>query len=57
MEKVEHMRQNLLEEQAKMDLDIVFSKLSVAKERAQVMTQEQKEKYANEVIQEIIDFI
>lgn len=57
LEKAEQMRQNLLEEQAEMDLDMVFSKLSVAKERAQAMTQEQKDKYANEVIQEIIDFI
>lgn len=57
MNKVEQMKQNLLEEKESMDLDVVFSKLSVAKERAEDMTQEQKEKYANEIIEEIIDFI
>lgn len=57
MNKVEQMKQNLLEEKESMDLDVVFSKLSVAKERAEDMTQEQKEKYANAIIEEIIDFI
>lgn len=57
LHKVELMKQNLLEDKESMDLDAVFSKLSVAKERAEGMTQEQKEKYANEIIEEIIDFI
>ncbi|RCK59605.1 Increased recombination centers protein 6 [Candida viswanathii] len=39
LDKVEQMKQNLLEEKEGMDLDVVFNKLSLAKDRAQGMTQ------------------
>ncbi|KGU27854.1 increased recombination centers protein 6 [Candida albicans P75063] len=55
--KMESMKQKLINEKEELDLDDIFSKLNLARDHAQSLTQDERDKYANKVIEEIIDFL
>ena len=54
---MESLKQKLINEKEELDLDDIFSKLNLARDHAQSLTQDERDKYANKVIEEIIDFL
>ncbi|KAG7664516.1 IRC6 [[Candida] subhashii] len=61
LNKIEEMKVGLLEKEGPSDdddeIDKIFEKLTIAKHHIHSLPQDQKEKYANDVVEEIIDFI
>lgn len=55
--KIESMKHKLINEKEELDLDDIFKKLNLARDHALSLTQNEKDKYANKIIDEIIDFL
>ncbi|CAX42270.1 uncharacterized protein YFR043C homologue, putative [Candida dubliniensis CD36] len=55
--KIESMKHKLINEKEELDLDDIFKKLNLARDHASSLTQNEKDKYANKIIDEIIDFL
>lgn len=57
MARAQEMARGLLDDEKEVDLDMIFAKLQVAKEKALSMGEEEKKAYVEKVIQETIGFI